>query len=245
MLTQSDLRQVKSLFNQEFTTRNSRTRVYSRIPSATEGYENEIRHVSVGDRAWVFHKINKGWWSIELGRPLIERWDDVRVAFSNVRLPASGAPTWTSYKGSQVLAFSKSATNTVHFIVQFPHSRKDGSPIDPHVHWVSPDANAGKVKLQFTYSWANVHGIFPTETTVTATGSTLTNADQHLVTDFGLVAGDDKLLSSMMLCSFARLGGDAADTYNEVIYALEFDFHAIFNDRGSINEYKKELIRIS
>ena len=244
MLDRTDISKIKSLFNEEYSVANARTNLYDRIPQGSDGYEGEIRHVAIGDRAWTFHRINKRWWSRELGSALIERWDDVRVPFSNVRVPAASAPSWTSYKGSQVLAFSASQVNNVFFVAQLPHGRKDGSPIDPHIHWVPSNANAGNVRFQHTYSWANVHGVFPAETTLLATAATQSTADQHLITDFGMVQGKDKTLSSMLLCSLSRLGNDAADTYGAVIYIIEFDFHVLFNDMGSINEYEKELIRI-
>lgn len=243
MMDRSDILKVKSLFNDWYSSRNSRTRIYDRIPSGVEGYEGEMRLVAFDDRVFQFHKVNKKWWSRELGSPDILRWDDLRVAANSVRLPSSDAPTWVSYKGGQALSFSASKTNTIYFEAQIPHGRAYGTPLEPHVHFVTPTANSGDIVFQMTHSWANIFDTFPTETTLSATHTAGGVADQHRVQGLGSMDGTDKTLSSMLICSFARVGGDASDTYADALYFLEFDFHVAFDGNGSINEYVKETIK--
>jgi len=154
------------------------------------------------------------------------RWDDMRVPLSSVRLPAANAPTWTAYKGSFVLAFDGTSTDTIYFAVQIPHKYQEGTDIDAHIHWVAEDNTAGNVLWRFTYSWANIDGTFPVETSVDKLIATSEVTDKHILTDIVDITGTSKTISGMLLCSLARIGGDASDTYDaKDAYFLEFDFH--------------------
>ena len=170
-----------------------------------------------------------------------EVWDDVRVPISGVRLPAAAAPTWTAYKGSQVLAFDGTSTDTIFVVVQLPHMYKQGTDIDVHVHWVPEDATAGNVKWQVTYSWANWSEAFPAETTATVVVAAPEVADVHTKADIiETISGTGKTISSMLLCSLSRLGGDVEDTYNaKDAYLLEVDFHYQKDTLGSRTETVK------
>jgi hypothetical protein len=160
-------------------------------------------------------------------------WDDVRVNLSNIKAPTANPPTWTSYKGSEVPAFSASATNILYFNVQLPHGYKEGSDIIFHIHVAYPDANSGNSKWTFTYSWANIDGTFPTATSETLTFAAAGTTDKHVIHAFSNISGTGKTISSVLLCSISRLGADAADTYANVIYAVNADFHMEINSCGA------------
>jgi len=237
-------REIKTLINTEFSTRNPKARIYDRIPQGQDGYDGELRYVAIGDRCWTFHRLNKRWWSRELGSPRIIRWGDVRVPVNSARVDPVQAPDWVSYKGGAVLAFDSGRQEKCSFVVQLPHGRVESSDIEPHVHWTVPNANSGNVVFRFTHSWASIHTAFPAETTDDVTVAVSGTADYHDLTSFTAMTGGTKGLSSMIICSFSRMGADASDTYASDIYLLEFDFHVPFDDHGSINQYTKELITI-
>lgn len=154
------------------------------------------------------------------------RWDDLRMPISGVRLPAANAPVWTAYKGSQVLAFDGTSTDTIFFVVQLTHGYEEGTDIEAHIHWVPEDNTAGNVLWRITCSWANIDAAFPAETIVDKLAATPEVTDAHTRTDLKDITGTGKLISSMLLCSLARIGGDATDTYNaKDAYLLEVDFH--------------------
>lgn len=155
-------------------------------------------------------------------------WDDYPVPLLTIKAPASSSPTWTAYKGSEVPAFSASATNQLFFQAQMPHGWKEGSDIELHLHVGYPNANTGNSRWQFTYSWANIDGTFGTETTILTTIAApgVGGTDLHKIAELAAtISATGKTISSVMLCSLARLGADGADTYGSVIYGLSLDFH--------------------
>jgi hypothetical protein len=98
----------------------------------------------------------------------IPAWDDFIVQVGASRLPASAAPAVVSYLGTEVLSFSKTATNTMPFNVQIPHSYQAGTAIELHCHVVYPNAGTGNSIWQATYNWANIDGLFDASSTTGA-----------------------------------------------------------------------------
>jgi len=170
-------------------------------------------------------------------------WDDLQINVSTIRTPAASAPTWTSYKGSEVLTFSKSATNVIYFNAQLPHRYKQGTDIEFHIHVAFPDNSAGNSIWYFTYSWANVNSEFPAESNSgNITFASPTTTDRHALKS--LIATIDghtvsKNISSIILCSLSRLGGDGSDNYDNVIYLVGADFHYQIDTIGSRTETAK------
>jgi hypothetical protein len=123
---------------------------------------------------------------------------------------------------------------TIKFNVQLPHGWKDGSILRPHIHWVGETTAAGNVKWEFTYSWANIDAVFPTETTLTMVLANETvTADKHRMDFWSDITGTGKTYSSMLICSVSRLGSDGQDTYGGSAYLLEFDAHI---DKDTLGE---------
>lgn len=169
-------------------------------------------------------------------------WDDFIVQIAASRLPASAAPSVVGYLGTEVLSFSKTATNTIPFNVQIPHSYKAGSNVEFHCHVVYPNAGTGNSRWQCTYNWANINAEFgATSTTSTAvTIASPNTARRHqLIELVASITGTGKSLSSILLCSLSRLGGDGADDYDDVIYLIGVDFHLQKDALGSRQEVIK------
>jgi hypothetical protein len=167
----------------------------------------------------------------------IHRWDDQPVDISSVRLPAVGAPTWTSYKNSFVLSFDGAADNTVYFTTQLPHKYKEFSDLLFHIHYVPEDNAAGNVRWVFTHSWASLNSAFPTATSVTTIIATPEVTDQHTLGSIATMTADNtKRISSILLCSLTRTGTHADDTYNsKAIYLVSADFHILLDAMGSLS----------
>lgn len=167
-------------------------------------------------------------------------WNDQQVNISSVRLPAVNAPTWTAYKGSQVLAFSGSQDNSIYFTAQISHKYEEGSDIDFHIHYVPEDNTAGNVRWVFTYSWANKFAVFPAETTTTVIIATPGITDQHTREIIDPIDSTGKNISSLLLCSLTRTGSHGSDTYDaKDIYLVALDFHAKLDTVGSRTEMVK------
>lgn len=171
---------------------------------------------------------------------LYTAWDDQQVNISGVRIPTSGAPTWTAYKGSYVLSFSASSTNTIYFVAQLTHRYRVETDIEFHLHLAYPDANAGNTYWEFTHSWASIGDTFPAASTVNATIASSGVADEHQLADIAsTISGTGQGISSVLLCSLARLGGNAADTYASAVYLTALDFHIECDSLGSRQEATK------
>ena len=170
-------------------------------------------------------------------------WNDIFIPVNALRLSGVKPPDWADYKGSQVLSFGDEAVEgneeIVFFTVQVPHSYKEGTDIKFHAHWLGEDNTAGDVVWKFSYSWANVQGTFPGETTV-AKAFTNGATDQQLIAGIADLDGTAKTVSSMLLCSLKRNSSNVADTLTgKSAYLLEVDFHFQMDTLGSQNEATK------
>jgi hypothetical protein len=173
-----------------------------------------------------------------LGTPV---YDDMQILLANAKVPAANAPNWVAYQGSEVPAFSKTATNILYFSAQLPHRYKEGSPVGFHVHLAYPDAGVGNSTWYFTYSWANIGENFPIATAVTTNITSPATANYHQYAEMipALTQNTTKKISSVILCSISRLGGDGGDSYDNVVYAVSADFHFQIDTMGSRTETVK------
>lgn len=138
----------------------------------------------------------------------------------------------------RALGFDPGKTEDIYFMVQLPHSYKEGSDIYPHIHWFPTTSGTGNVVWTLEYSWANVNGTFPALNTI----STVTAADginKHQIAALPTISGTGKTLSSMIVCHLYRKGTDSNDNYSADAGLLEFDFHYEIDSFGSNTEYTK------
>ena len=168
-------------------------------------------------------------------------YDDMQISMANVKTPASNAPNWVAYKESEIPAFSKTATNVLYFTAQLPHTYKEGTDLEFHIHIAYPDTGAGNSIWYMTYSWTNIDGNFPAASNsgnVTLVSPTV--ADRHTAPPIiATISGAGKTVSSVLLCSISRLGGDGSDDYDNVIYLVSGDFHYQKDTLGS----RQQLIK--
>ena len=161
-------------------------------------------------------------------------YNDLVINMSNAKVPASLAPTWRAFYQSQVPAFEKDAINVLYFSAQVPHTYKEGTDLEFHIHIAHPDANAGISRWYFSYSWANVDEAFPVVVATTVSVSAPGVADTHQLAIIDEVMdGTGKLLSSILVCSIQRLGNLGGDTYDNEIYLISSDFHYEVDTLGS------------
>lgn len=166
-------------------------------------------------------------------------WDDQQVNLGAVGV-GSSAPTWTAYKSSKVLAFSKSQDNEITFTLQYSHRIKTGTSTEMHVHTIAPDNNAGDVVWQLTVSYASINGTFGDAETFTKTQSIAADsANVHKVFEIVAEMLENVGISGVAFCSLKRLGTDVADTYDNDIYLAALDSHFQIDTMGSRQEYIK------
>ena len=177
-------------------------------------------------------------------------WDDLRVPLSE---PSTGTtkPTWARfpYDGSGSLPFlnwfKDSGIDEMYFLVQLPHSWKEGTDIHAHIHWVpSENGSAGPTVpcWGLQYAWLNIGETFTAYTTIygttTVPDEVLVKSRQYL-TPLGSISGSGKKISSMLVCRIFRDGSNVTDTYGGLAGALEVDFHYQLDTFGSRQEFEK------
>jgi len=175
-----------------------------------------------------------------------EVWDDLRVSLDKGSSSASLEYIWGS-SGPQIWYFrNNEGLEMMSFVVQLPHSWKEGTTIYPHVHWLPKVSKTGNVEWNLDYSWQNYDPttplVFPsyTTSTVVATGPFVANT--HRITSLtggtGL-DGSGKKISSILICRIWRNSSNSADTYTDDAGLLSLDFHYQIDTVGSRAEYVK------
>jgi hypothetical protein len=197
--------------------------------------------------------------SIDIERQVQLGWDDLKVPALTTKLFGVSDPDFVVYKtdgagsrGVFLYWFDKLLEEEVFFIVQLPHSYKQGSDIRPHVHWL-PKTTGGAglfVKWGLEYTWANINGVYAANTTIittdasssstaTTSGDNIMTIDKHYVSSFPSITGTGKTISSMLICRVFRDATDATDDYDDDAGLLEFDIHFEKDTVGSRLEMTK------
>jgi hypothetical protein len=167
-------------------------------------------------------------------------WDDQMIDIGRVRTgPTGTAPLWGTLNGCEVLSFADGTVNSISFTTQMPHRGKVGGSVDYHIHYSPAGTHTGSAVWQFTHSWTTINGTFPATGTIMATVPITANTNNyHFLYDIGNV-GTNPGISSMLLCTLARIGTATADTYGSAIYLLQSDFHYEIDSVGSDEETSK------
>jgi len=171
-------------------------------------------------------------------------WEDLRFPVSTVNLGLINAPTQTPYKGGITLAFADTGVlnqeEDIYFTAQIPHSYKEGSDIDVHIHWTPEDNTAGNVYWTFSHSWSSIGGTFPAATEINVATACDTVTDKHQMDDLVTLDGTGKTISSILICRLTRHSSNALDTYDgKEPYLHEIDFHYEKDTVGSRTESAK------
>jgi hypothetical protein len=143
--------------------------------------------------------------------------------------------------------FDPTVEEELFFLVQMRHAWKEGSTIEPHVHW-TPKTNGAagqKVSWGLEYTWANVGGDFGNtsiiygNTTVQADSSLV--AGRHYITPLPDIVATGKTLSSVLVCRIFRdaPGTGGTDSYTDDAGLLFFDIHIEIDGLGSEEEFIK------
>jgi hypothetical protein len=131
------------------------------------------------------------------------------------------------------------AVESMDFTAQLPHGYKEGTDLEPHVHWCPTTANSGNVVWRLDYYWLDINGVIPVlaqiATTPQAAGGT---AWKHLLADLPVISGVGKTISSMLMCRIWR-DPTGTDTYPDDAGLLEVDFHYQLDSVGSRLELTK------
>ncbi|MDD5150921.1 MAG: hypothetical protein PHC28_10670 [Flavobacterium sp.] len=175
-----------------------------------------------------------------------EVWDDLRVSLDKGSNSASLQYVWGS-TGPQIWYFrNNEGLEMMSFVVQIPHSWKEGTVIYPHIHWIPNASRTGNVEWNLDYSWQNYDAttpqVFPTFTTSTVVTTGPFVANTHRITSLTGGSGLDgtgKKISSVLICRIWRNSSNSADTYGDDAGLLSLDFHYQIDTVGSREQYVK------
>jgi hypothetical protein len=149
--------------------------------------------------------------------------------------------------GPQIWYFrDNEGLEAMSFVVQLPHSWKEGTTIYPHIHWLPKASESGNVEWNLDYSWQNYDAAtplaFPAYTTSTVVISGPFVANTHRITSLTGGTGLDgttKKISSVLICRIWRNSSNVADSYRDDAGLLSLDFHFQIDTVGSRAEYVK------
>jgi len=162
-------------------------------------------------------------------------WDDINESLQSLRSVGVtvlddivvDSNTFRAFTGTGVQAqFAEGSTEILH-----PY--KEGSSIEPHVHWMPEDANTGDVKFTLGYRWWNKNGVMPAETLISVVQAAPGVAFQSLKASFPIIDGTGKEHGSRFVYRVIRDPADAADTYEHHAVGLDFGIHYEKDTTGS------------
>jgi len=173
-------------------------------------------------------------------------WDDVRVSSSTVvNLPGLNEPQWLPFlddgggsEGTVALWFDIGWTT--YFNIQLPHTWKLGTPIFPHVHWVT-DAGAGPGDITWEMEWADAAPLtpFPPVTTVMPSNvDSVSGPYIHEIVGFPAPIFPTAI-SHVIVGRLTRIPSLGGPDYGGLIALLEMDFHFQLDDMGSVSQFNK------
>jgi len=163
-------------------------------------------------------------------------WDDLKAPASTIRQGATLKPDYSTAENG-LLFPQNDDTEIAYIVLQFPHERKNGSDIKPHVHFIQDSADIPVFKID--YRW------YKNGDTVPATWTTLSTSS--LV--FTYTSGN-----MLQIAAFPDIDGSSVDTVSSIldiklyrddnvvtgdVLLKEFDVHYQIDQMGSRTEYVK------
>lgn len=170
-------------------------------------------------------------------------WDDMRVPLTNTKLnPLQSEPEFED-TGDGIFGFAFDTGNdsveSLHFIAQIPHSYKEGTDIEAHIHWSPSTTNTDDVVWKLFYKVADIDDAFPAVGSFRVIDAADGTALQHQITELGEIDGTGLSISAVIIGNVTRLGDAPEDDFTGVAYGWEIDFHFQIDQPGSSNEDTK------
>ena len=179
-------------------------------------------------------------------------WDDLRIVPGTFDYAGVADPTLSDWQpggsGTTFKVYKFQKDDEVFATCQMPHSYKEGSDLQFHIHWTPADRGSeedgNKVGWKVDYSIANVDGTFSSSNTVDLSDTCSGTDDKHEITDSATVDGTGLTISHMIMLRIYRSDTGDDDTWVGTTAAqspviLEFDIHFEKNTRGSRQELTK------
>lgn len=168
-------------------------------------------------------------------------WDDSQVPGLAI-VGGATAPGLIDFAGSstvKVYGFDGGSRDEIaHFSIQLSHKYKEGTALQPHLHWCETadpaDPSYTNVVWRLEYSIQNVDGTFSAPTVLLETNSITGTNWTHKIAGFAPdIDGTSLKISSVLVGSVQRVASSASDTYDKDVALLSLDFHHEVDMPGS------------
>jgi hypothetical protein len=170
-------------------------------------------------------------------------WDDfvvpVQVA-SRSTVPGTTAPNELAYRSGLVYEFPDAVDRTCYFVIQLPHTYKEGTNVVFHIHWTIDTSGAGggaeNVEWDYSYSASSPTSDnseqWPVATTGTQTVDVQNEAQHdHIMDDIVTITGTNFKISEVIIMSLTRTG--TTDSYGGHALLVSADVHHEIDTVGS------------
>lgn len=176
------------------------------------------------------------------------RWDDLRREASASNIDSASTRYSFDYDEGHITfdANARILNERIIYTFQMPHAWEEGSDIEPHLHWWQ--ALAGTPNWWMKWRKWNNGAIKPagwTEAIPASSIFTYSSGEICQITKFPAIDLSDIRISGFLQVQFGRDTGNVstlfagADPVAAAVDFLEFDLHALFDSRGSIDEFTK------
>lgn len=131
-------------------------------------------------------------------------YDDIIIQAMNLR-GGSTPPGYVVFQDSiYASSFKNASTDIVYGSFEIPHSYKEGTDLEIHLHWSPSTINTGRCDFVMKYTFANMAGTFGVEETINfqQTGSGVVNKHQYISGD-AVVSGSTKSIGIGAIIAFA------------------------------------------
>jgi hypothetical protein len=170
-------------------------------------------------------------------------WEDIIISASNLRGGGTPPAFVAMINGIYAYSFVNGVTDILYGSFELPHSYKEGSDIELHVHWAPASTNVGNVIFNCEYTVCDRHGgVMSASTIASSTGTTVGVINKcnytTLVTITGSTAGGMKI-GEIIPFALSRLGGATGDTFSGDVFILSIGAHYEQDTLGSRQQISK------
>jgi len=175
-------------------------------------------------------------------------YDDLQVSASAAKLPASSAPTWTTFDFNipggvefNVLGFGIGEYQDLY--IQTSHRQKLNTILDNHIHWTIPsDSASDKIKFQLDVIAAGINEAFAVPPGSPFTSEHTLSGDEsggHKLLDLADIPAVNTTPSTIYIARLTRIAASSSD-YSSDVYILFNDSHYMIDTpAGSRQEGSK------
>lgn len=166
--------------------------------------------------------------------------DDSQVPALTLTRSGTGVPSLDTFKnGTLLYTFTDESVagneKQLFFSIQLPHRWKEGSNVEPHIHYAPNTNTAGTVRFGLEYVWQSINGVYgATEPIIYVDADKGSVAFAHKLKSFGSISGAGQTASSVLVGRIFRNSSHANDNYAEKVFILSFDLHIEHDKLGDL-----------